>query len=235
MRFMAMLALCLVAIFALLQGLSPTTSATGEGTDAAGALAPDAAKARRPGPPPPPPPAPVPVAVSSTSPPTASSAAPETAASEPAGGATAAPGTAVPTSPTPETALPAPAPPVAAAQGEGFMLRFDGAATLLALVRRGVVDFFAIDDRGALALRAGRAGLSFVGSAPPSQLYEMEADSVPERLQQAYARARGRRAEAVQRWGVVLPPAAVSDIDALMRAHRGGELVIGADGRVRRR
>ncbi len=209
MRFMAILSLCLVAIFALVQSLpmAPVPAA-------ASAAPPDPAPVATP---------PQPAQRPDTTPPPARPAA-DVIAARPEPAAPDAIAVAAPPQAPPITAAPAQA-------DEGFTLRFASDRALTRLVARGDVALFALSDGEARQLTVHRSRLSFWSSRQPPAFHEMERSTVPGAVIDALG-LTGRELEAV-RWGVTLPGRLSSDLDRLMREHAAGALVIGADGTLR--
>lgn len=240
MRFMAILALCLVAIFALVQSLP---------------MAPDAPDVELP-----PMPAAVPVARPA---PVEKAAAPQRIESAPAAAAqpaetrqvsltrpawtpkyTPAPGAdeqpATPTQPAaaktpiePSPAVAAVAQPDAAAatpasEQQGFTLRFESDLALTRLVASGQVGFYAIEPGRAQRMSVLDSRISFWEASTPNEFHEMETATVPQAVIDALSRS-GATASAVS-FGVTLPSRLRGQLVQLMNDHRGGALVIGADG-----
>jgi hypothetical protein len=208
MRFLAILSLCLVAIFALVQSI-PLTSVVPEPVPPAAQPAPVPAQPK---------PAPVKPAPEVARPAPRSKAAPEPVpvAAEPA--------------PTAVTATPAPAAeaPVATPEEEGFTLRFASDAALMRAVAAGHVGVYAIQDGRAYRMTVSDSRISFWDASTPNTFHEMEPGTVPAAVVDALART-GAGADGV-RWGVTLPGKLKSRLDTLMQEYRGGSLIIGPDG-----
>ena len=241
MRFMAILALCLVAIFALVQSIPLTPVEPQPEAQAVGG-----------------PSGPTPVAAEAA--PTKSIAAPaeepvvltrpkwvpkytpaETAdVGGPSGpnefAAEAAPtsSTAAPTSSTAAPASSAAAPTTVPirAEDEGFTLRFASDAALMRSVAAHRVGVYAIDAGRARRMTVSESRISFWDASTPNSFHEMEADTVPVAVVDALARS-GATSGQVQ-WGVTLPGKMTAQLNALMQEHRGGELIIGAGGNITR-
>ncbi|NNF41231.1 MAG: hypothetical protein HKN64_07610 [Woeseiaceae bacterium] len=234
MRFMAILSLCLVAIFALVQSLPMTPAPAEQAAPVVSAppveqSAPDAATVAVP-----PPVEVVPAAaavpdaatVTLTRPKWVSTfkprevpvpaAEPETQ-TEPV--VLPAPGTAV--------ALPPPAPP----ETEGFTLRFESDAALTRLVAASTVGLYAIDGKRAQRMTVSESRISFWDASTPNTFHEMQSTTVPAAVVEAHARS-GAVQNAVS-WGVTLPGKLKRQLDELMQAHPGGVLVITANGNIR--
>lgn len=224
MRFMAILSLCLVAIFALVQSIplaptpvpqapeetAPETPPLPDAAVAAEPAAQTVGKAvelvrpeRKPLPPTEPPvalqrPKPVPM--------------PESRQATPA-------------APTP--AVSDPAPPAQ----EGFTLRFESDAALTRLVARDVVGLYALTSAKAKRMNVNRGEPGFWPASAPSRVHEMDETTVPANVIDAYHRSGGGTASV--KWGVTLPASMSQELDRFLREHRGGALIIGADGRLR--
>ena len=215
MRFMAILALCLVAIFALVQSIplvpeaptqSPAPAAPPPMTVAAGE-------------PVTPPPAEAPAeaprtaeqVVPLTRSPVTSSADPEREASARNAG------------PRPDE----PRNP----ERRGFTLRFESDLALTRLVAAGKVGVYAITDGRARRMTVSESRISFWDASAPNSYHEMETSTVPGPVIDALARAGVDVARAD--WGVTLPGKLREQLDTLMQANNGGALVIGGDGKLR--
>lgn len=216
MRFMAILSLCLVAIFALVQSI-PAGPAAVPPERTSGAAAPPAAVA------PavtrdddaghsPPPPAPAPVSPAGTPEPAAAAERPmPSERATPADDAT-----------TPRSE---PAP-----DDQGFTLRFDSDTALEALVAQGEIGLYALGESETRRLAIERGRLGFWQASRPTRFHEMDAATVPDRV---VAALRGTGTRDAVRWGVTLPARLTRDLDGFLTRHTGGDLVIGADGRLR--
>lgn len=228
MRFMAILALCLVAIFALVQSLQVSLPATAK-TAAA-------------------PPAP-PVQTELESPP---DDPPQRTAATPAENKTRTRLEAEPAArpvvlrrPSPRQSIPAPAaskpepepepdnPPaeVSALAAEGFSLRFESDFALTRLVASGQVGLYAINDGRARRMTVRDGTVSFWDASTPKRFHEMDAATVPPVVVESLARSGADTSKTG--WGVTLPGKLRRELDEILRAHRRGELIIGADGELR--
>ncbi len=208
MRFMAILALCLVAIFALVQSIP---------------LVPEA-PSPSPAPAAPPPMTQV-VEPAVESPPEIQKPLPQPAAPEKAVKLTRAKWTpaAVPEqSPPPSEETP---------EQEGFTLRFESDLALTRLVAAGKVGFFAITDGRARRMAVSDSRISFWDASAPNSYHEMEAGTVPKAVIDALGRS-GLNTAGVG-WGVTLPGRLREQLDNLVRGNSGGALVIGSDGELR--
>jgi len=129
-----------------------------------------------------------------------------------------------------KAAVPAPAAtPRPAARPRGFTLRFASDRALTRLVERNVVRLYAIagGETRKLAIDSGR--LSFWTAAAPDKLHDMDASTVPAAILDAWRRSGADTKPAV-RWGVSLPPALSRQISAYLASTDGGSLIIEQDG-----
>ncbi len=209
MRFMAILALCLVAIFALVQSIPLVPEAPSQSP--AAAAPPPVARTVEP--------QPVPLPQSE---PVAEPERPQPPARPVATPAAVARQTAAP---------PVEAPPVETLQDEGFTLRFESDLALTRLVAAGKVGLYAIADGRARRMTVLESRISFWDASAPNRYHEMEARTVPRPVVDALARS-GVNAATVG-WGVTLPGALQQQLDSLVRGNTGGALVIGGDGVLR--
>jgi hypothetical protein len=215
MRFMAILALCLVAIFALVQSIP---------------LVPEAPTQS------PAPAAPPPITVADTEPVTPTPA--ETPVK-----ALRKPEQAVRLTRPPRTSTAVPQQDVPARNAEpqqdvprnperrGFTLRFESDLALTRLVAAGKVGLYAITDGRARRMTVSDSRISFWDASAPNSYHEMETGTVPGPVIDALARAGVDTAHAS--WGVTLPGKLREQLGALMQANSGGALVIGGDGELR--
>ena len=218
MRFMAILALCLVAIFALVQSIPlapetaplPTEPVASELPTPPVDIKPEATAA---------PPRPERVVL------TRPKRQPQPRPERPAATAPAAV-----IEPAP-TADPKPALPPDAAAEEGFTLRFASDHALARLVAASQVGFYAITPGRTQRMAVSDSRISFWDASTPNLFHEMEAATVPRPVLDALART-GVDTSAVD-WGVTLPGRLSRQLDSLTHEHTGGALVIAADGQLR--
>ena len=193
MRFMAILSLCLMAIFALVQSLPITPEPVEQASPAvlvppAEQSAPEVATEVDP-----PPAVAVPVAAAPATPEVATVAltrpkwvsdfkpreAPVPAAEAPT------PATPV-VLPEPDTA---PAlPPSVPAETDGFTLRFESDAALTRLVAASTVGLYAIEGNRAQRMTVSESRISFWDASTPNTFHEMESTTVPTAVADALAR-----------------------------------------------
>ncbi|WP_405232610.1 hypothetical protein [Lentisalinibacter salinarum] len=234
MRFMAILAFCLVAIFALVQSVpeqvaertkevpdtvSSVTHPTAEPAPAAPPEPAESEKQAEPQPRPAPQPKPQPVAAATPEP---RLEAPPLPRPEPERSPRPAP------EPPPEAAHPAPA----AEPQPGFSLRFDSDAALVGLVERKEVALYAFarDRVWRFMMVDGRP--AFRTAAAPGQVHEMTPQTVPAAVLDTLRRTAVVAPGGI-RWGVTLPPATAAALGRVIATNDGGELVIEADGFLR--
>lgn len=133
-----------------------------------------------------------------------------------------------PAASTPADAVQA-APAVSASRASraGFSLAFDSDAVLLQMLAAHQVSLYAMRDKAAwqVDLLAGRA--HFRPASLRGRFYPMAADTVPQKIASAAPRGSGEIA-----WRVGLPPDVVNQIQQRMVAASGGDLFIRADGTV---
>lgn len=120
---------------------------------------------------------------------------------------------------------PTPTPP---AEKKGFSLRFESDHALTRLVAAGKVGLYAIGDGRAQRMTVSESRISFWDASTPNAFHEMETSTVPRPVIDALARS-GINTSGID-WGVTLPGQLREQLDALMRDNSGGALVIGLDG-----
>jgi hypothetical protein len=235
MRFMAILALCLVAIFALVQSIPLIPEAPAESTASAAPPPPTPVEETRPEPVPTPTTEPAEELAEETvrltrpkwtstfvarqRPPLPVEEASPPAAPEPA--------------PVTETAV-TPAPPTTTPpnpESQGFTLRFESDHALTRLVAAGKVGLYAIADGRSQRMTVSESRISFWDASMPNAFHEMETSTVPRPVVDALGRS-GVNTAGIG-WGVTLPGKLKQQLDTLMREHAGGALVIGLDGNLR--
>jgi hypothetical protein len=239
MRFMAILALCLVAIFALVQSIPLIPEAPTQSTEAA---APPPLPVPEPEPAPvaekpdvkPPPVSEEPVkAVQLTRPKWTSSFVPQqSAVSRPVAKAPQPEAERPPERTAQSPVTPPPLPPKPAEPtSRGFSLRFESDHALTRLVAAGKVGLYAISDGRAQRMTVSESRISFWDASTPGAFHEMETSTVPRPVIDALAKS-GTSAAGID-WGVTLPGKLRQQLDTLMRDNTGGALVIGLDGELR--
>jgi len=111
---------------------------------------------------------------------------------------------------------------------EGFTLRFASDAALTRAVAAHHVGVYAIESGRARRMTVSESRISFWDASTPNTFHEMETGTVPLAVVDALART-GAQTDTVS-WGVTLPGRMKSQLDSLMQAHTGGSLIITADG-----
>ncbi len=207
MRFMAILALCLVAIFALVQSIpllpTPVEPPNVQAETPQRVAAPEIIEQ-----------APAPVKIEKP-PVITRPAPPKPTQLEPV---------------RPEPAQPEPVPPPAP---QGFTLRFETDLALTRLVARNEVGLYAITPDKALRMNVNRAQLGFWAASVPNEFHEMDETTVPDEVLSALRRASSVKSSDVK-WGVTLPAKMRQQLNGFLGEFEGGSLVIGADGTLRR-
>ena len=142
--------------------------------------------------------------------------------------------------PTPPIEIPTPAPPLDepvetvveavddSAEEPGLSLRFVSDGDFLRLIAKGDVAVFALRDGQVLVL--GR-DYEFRRAHPPKQLYEMEPTTIPRLVNEAFARTQPSANGFT--WGVSLPRRIASQIQSFIEAVDSGVLLIDRFGDVR--
>ncbi len=221
MRFMAILALCLVAIFALVQSIPLLPEPEKPPVPAQAAVT--AARTQ-----PVDQPAPTPIPQRTVE--AAAEPEPEPVVlTRPA----RMPQPAVVQQPRPEP-QPAPQPEqvtTAPADSQGFTLRFESDIALTRLVAAGQVGFYAVGAGRTWRMTVSQSRISFWDASTPNAFHEMETATVPGPVVDALART-GADTRQID-WGVTLPGKLRLQLDTLLHEHAGGALVIGADGNLR--
>ena len=125
------------------------------------------------------------------------------------------------------------APPVPApAQSEGFTLRFETDLALTRMVARNEVGLYAITPGKTLRMNVNRGTYGFWPASVPNQFHEMAESTVPEDVLSALQRS-GSADTADVKWGVTLPNNMRSDLDRFVSEFTGGSLIITGDGKLR--
>ncbi len=236
MRFMAILSLCLVAIFALVQSIPLTPAEPVPPTPQAAVVAsvdsaPVVQEARPAETPKPPPATQAPESadksVTLTRPKWIPKFQPQQSAVKPVIPAPEVQAAA----PTVPEAPPQAIRPVESEEDTGFTLRFESDAALTRLVAASHVGLYAIENDRAQRMTVSESRISFWDASTPNTFHEMETGTVPVPVIEALTRT-GTQAGAVS-WGVTLPGKLKTQLDNLMNEHRGGSLIIGAGGDIR--
>ncbi len=123
-------------------------------------------------------------------------------------------------------------PPAPESSQEGFTLRFEDDIALTRLVARNEVGLYAIFPEKSFRMNVNRGQMSFWPASVPQQFHEMDIATVPKPVVDALQRSNGPRAQGLQ-WGVTIPSGTARQLDQYLREASGGELIIDADGDLR--
>lgn len=119
----------------------------------------------------------------------------------------------------------------AAEEAEGFTLRFESDAALTRLVASSTVGVYAMEQERARRMTVSESRISFWDASVPNSFHEMELSTVPVAVIDALSRTGINTADVS--WGVTLPGKLKSQLDQLMQNYGSGSLVIAADGEIR--
>ena len=221
MRFMAILSLCLVAIFALVQSipLAPTSETPTPVEEPAMPVEPAPVSESSPAPTPEPEPV-VEPDITLTRPQPRKLPAREAPA--------------VLQRPRAQAAEPVaePAPIAAKPAKKGFTLRFEDDVALTRLVARNEVGLYAILPDKSLRMNVNRGQMSFWPASMPKRFHEMDASTVPHSVIDAFQIGNGPRVQDLQ-WGVTIPSGTSRQLEQYLREASGGALIIDARGGLR--
>lgn len=128
-----------------------------------------------------------------------------------------------------EPPVPEPAP---VAESQGFTLRFETDLALTRLVARNEVGLYAITPEKSVRMSVNRGALSFWAASVPNQFHEMDEATVPDDVISALRRAGSVKTSDVK-WGVTLPSNMRQQLDQYLSEFNGGSLIIGGDGKLR--
>lgn len=117
-------------------------------------------------------------------------------------------------------------------ESPGFTLRFETDLALTRLVARNEVGFYAITPEKSLRMNVNRGALSFWAASVPNQFHEMDAATVPDEVISALRRAGSVKTSDVK-WGVTLPSNMRLQLDQHLSEFNGGSLIISGDGDLR--
>jgi len=218
MRFMAILSLCLVAIFALVQSipLAPTPPVPDQPAENSqtetllAELPPDVVQERE-------------IVLIQAAPARPVSRSEHVVLKRPKPVLAHTTMTKVSTAPTePPAAEAAPA-------KDGFSLRFETDAALTQLVARQLVGFYAITPESSSRMNITGGDISFWSASLPGQYHEMDESTVPDNVQAAFRKSNQSNDV---KWGVTLPASMSRDLNAYLTNESGGALVILANGKL---
>jgi hypothetical protein len=117
----------------------------------------------------------------------------------------------------------------AAPSEEGFTLRFETDAALTRLVARQVVGFYAISSDNTLRMNVAGDEISFWPASTPGQFHEMDRSTVPLEVLSAFG--KGNEMNDVK-WAVTLPANMSSELNSYLSSARGGSLVIASNAQI---
>jgi len=112
---------------------------------------------------------------------------------------------------------------------DGFTLRFETDRALTGLVARQQVGFYAISPEKILRMSITGNDISFRPATLPHQYHEMDRSTVPAEVLAAF---RSSDLTDDIKWGVTLPPGMSQQLNAFLSDENGGALVIAASGRI---
>lgn len=240
MRFMAIIAFCLIAILALVKHAEPAAETTADSAPPEPAAEPPEPEpvtqmARLVAPPvdlpqqPPARPEPASELPPPTTEPTTQPPEPQpTAEPEPVAEVQPAPPPAARPTPEPEAPPAAPASPAEDPEEEGLILRFASDGDFLRLIARGDIRVYAFQDTDVLTLSES---YRFLDTSSPGQVYELLPPSIPSLVVDALRQARTDIDG--YRWGIALPGHISNQIEQHLGRVTSGQLVIDRYGDVR--
>ncbi len=135
-----------------------------------------------------------------------------------------------PEQPLPKPSPPAPVPPPPA--GKGFMLRFASDKALDTLVKRGIVQFYALAGQKAWKLNLAGEPPVYTAVQMPAEIYEMETATVPPDYIARFSREIAAFGQGKVTWGVTLPENTANAIVRLIQNRERGDLIIMPSGEV---
>jgi len=134
--------------------------------------------------------------------------------------------------PPPAAPIKEASPPEPAAANDGFTLRFADDMALTRLVARNEVGLYAMSADKSFRMNINRGQMNFWPASSPEQFHEMDASTVPRPVIDAFERGNGRHGQDTQ-WGVTIPSGTARQLDQYLRDASGGTLIIDADGDLR--
>jgi len=115
----------------------------------------------------------------------------------------------------------------AAPAEDGFSLRFETDAALTRLVARNLVGLYAITPESSSRMDITGGDISFWSASLPAQYHEMDESTVPDDVLAAF---RKSNQSSDVKWGVTLPASMSRELNAYLISESGGALVILANG-----
>lgn len=119
---------------------------------------------------------------------------------------------------------------------KGFTLRFETDLALTRLVEQDIVGLYVITAGAAVRMNIDNGKINFWSASMPGQFHEMDVATVPQQITAIYRRSYGNRGQqtADSKWGVTLPGSMSQQLNQFLTRHEGGSLVISAAGDLRR-
>jgi len=112
---------------------------------------------------------------------------------------------------------------------EGFTLQFETDAALTRLVARQIVGLYAITAASSLRMNIDGEEISFWPASVPVKFHEMDQSTVPDQMLAIYR--NGNETSGVK-WGVTLPADMSRELNSYLADETGGSLVIASNGRI---
>jgi len=224
MRFMAIISMCLVAIFALVQSLpiEPVEPVTADRVDATPeeVIAPATLQARE-------------ITVTRPQPAAPRKAVAAPILQRPAPGFKPKRMESPPARPQPPATDKPPTVPAGSESAQtGFTLQFESDQALTTLVERDVVGLYAIAPGNTKRMHIESGEVSFWKASTPERIHEMDLATVPAIVVSTYARTSIGDPGNVK-WGVSIPATMSRQLHQVIAEHDGGSLIIGFDGVLR--
>jgi hypothetical protein len=113
---------------------------------------------------------------------------------------------------------------------EGFSLRFESDAALTRLVERDVVGLYAISSSSIHKMTIESGAMSFWPASAPQRFHEMDVTTVPSSVLNEWRRGR---VGGDTKWGVSIPAPMARNLNDYLSSQEGGSIVIGRDGQLR--
>lgn len=115
---------------------------------------------------------------------------------------------------------------------KGFTLRFESDSALSRLVARNVVGLYAIRQDAVQRMSIDAGNISFWPASSPDKIHEMDVSTVPAAVLAAWRRSNEETFAEIK-WGVSLPLTMSRQLNQYLGEQPGGSLVIGTDGALR--
>ncbi len=112
-------------------------------------------------------------------------------------------------------------------EDDGLSLRFASDGDFLRLIAKGDIEVYAYNESGVFALQPN---YQFLRSAAPGQVYELMEQTVPRLILEALGRPQSHAVPFT--WAIAIPPAMRNQIEDHMASVREGQLVINRYGEV---